>query len=382
MNKEKKLYFPNWKKWGINSFVVRNIQSRDMLMKINLLHNECLNRLHNGPASTIKKNNISLAIESPKFCINYAEWNIDRKVPLRQYFGLNNGNNDNNDSITKRWCYGVGSGSSTVGGDMKTTQTKPMTTVMKDLCKILSNFKMLKCKGEFCEKKVNFNHVTILYYMNDSKSNKKITLNPHCDVGISASNVYLTNNSQKEGTPTVVLSLSEGKPISFYKRYSNGKKFVSEAGLVDKLDMKHGDLFVLHPLDERVINRRIHDGEKFKIESEKTQFKHGVECIWDRKKRENDVHQTSSLLSISVCFRESIICQNFSQYKNITVDEKGLEYDNDIRTQQMKARNINIEKKRKEIQNSNNLKRIQKKTRRFVRDNEHNNNPNKRSRIT
>jgi hypothetical protein len=208
--------------------------------------------------------------------------------------------------------------------------------------------------------------------MNDSKNNKKVTLNPHCDVGISAVNVYHTNNSQKEGTPTVVLSLSAGKPISFYKRYSNGKKFVSEAAFVDKLDMKHGDLFVLHPLDERVIERRIHDGEKFKIESQKTQFKHGVECIWDRKKRVNDVHQTSSL-SISVCFREPKICQNFSQYKNITVDEKGMEYDNDIRTQQMNARNKNIEKKRKEIQNSNNLKRIRKKTRRFVHDDEHDN---------
>ena len=368
MNNQQKLFFKKGKQYGINSFVIRNCESKKIQKVINLVNNECIRRLKNGPASSSKSDTISLAIESPSYCINYAQWNVDRTVPLRQYFGLNKGEiNKMNETVT-RWTYGVGSGSTTVGGDLKTTLTKQMTTCMKDLCKLLSNSDMIKCKGSYCKKIVNFNHVTILYYMYDSKTNRKVTLNPHCDIGISASNEFAANNSQAEGTPTVVLCLNKGKPISFYKRNSNGKNFMKKAEFVDKLDMEHGDIFVLHPIDERVIKRRIKNDEngKYTLENELSQFKHGVEysdCL-EVKKMEEKHHRA---VSISVCIRESRICQTMSNEKHITIDNNGIECDNRNDTQTMNDRHNNITKKRKELKNYKNLERIKKKTKDYVK---------------
>ena len=371
MNNQNKVFFKNGNQLGINSFIIRNCESKKIQKVINLVNNECIRRLKNGPASSTKSNTISLAIESPTYCINYAQWNVDRTVPLRQYFGLNKEGeiNKSHDNTVMRWTYGVGSGSTTIGGDLKTTLTKPMTTCMKDLCKLLSNSDMIKCKGAFCKKKVNFNHITVLYYMYDSKTNRKVTLNPHCDIGISASNEFSENNSQAEGTPTVVLCLNKGKPISFYKRYSNGKNFMKQAEFVDKFDMEHGDIFVLHPKDERVIQRRIKiDGndETYALENDLSQFKHGVEYsdFLDVKKKD-EKHNRS--LSISVCFRESRICQMVSNEKHITTDDRGIEYDNRKDSQSMNARHYNITKKRKELKKHKNLERIQKKTKDYVK---------------
>ena len=54
-------------------------------------------------------------MESPKCCKNYAEFNVDRRVPMWQYFGRDIG--EGVDGGVFRWSYGVRSGSSTVGGD-------------------------------------------------------------------------------------------------------------------------------------------------------------------------------------------------------------------------------------------------------------------------
>ena len=62
--------------------------------------------------------------EQPKFCDKHVEFNIDRKVPLRQYFGEEVINHNNNKEVCARYSYGVGSGSTTVGGDVATTKTK------------------------------------------------------------------------------------------------------------------------------------------------------------------------------------------------------------------------------------------------------------------
>ena len=126
--------------------------------------------------------------------------------------------------------------------------------------------------------------------------------------------------------------------------------------------MEHGDIFVLHPRDERVIKRRIkNDGNgTYALENELSQFKHGVEYsdFLDVKKKD-EKHNRS--LSISVCIRESRICQRISNEKHITTDDRGIEYDNRKDSQSMNARHYNITKKRKELKKHKNLERIQTK---------------------
>ena len=81
------------------------------------------------------------------------------------------------------------------------------------------------CNEDYCHKKIDFNHVTVLYYMMDVK-NRKINLKHHCDVEMTASDRYKESNSQEKGTPTVVLTLNDSKIIKIYKRYTvDGGKF-------------------------------------------------------------------------------------------------------------------------------------------------------------
>ena len=120
--------------------------------------------------------------------------------------------------------------------------------------------------------------------------------------------------------------------------------------------MEHGDIFVLHPRDERVIKRRIKtDGNgTYALEKELSQFKHGVEYsdFLDVKKKD-EKHNRS--LSISVCIRESRICQMVSNEKHIITDDRGIECENKKDTPQMNARHNNISKKRKELKQHTNL---------------------------
>ena len=46
---------------------------------------------------------------------------------------------------THRYSYGIGSGSSTVGGDVETTKTKPLTKCMKKMCQELTKVKEINC---------------------------------------------------------------------------------------------------------------------------------------------------------------------------------------------------------------------------------------------
>ena len=69
--------------------------------------------------------------------------NCDRGVPLRQYFEMDV-EKDDGDNRLFRYTYGVGSGLSTVGGDVETVPTKPLTATMKLICKQLETMNVIK----------------------------------------------------------------------------------------------------------------------------------------------------------------------------------------------------------------------------------------------
>ena len=289
---------------------------------------------------------------------------------MRQYFGMDNeskNKSSNNPNYSWRYCYGVGSGGTTVGGDTHTTLTKPMSQAMIEMCTELSNSKLFHIHGQYVKKrKVNFNHITILYYFMDGKGNNKCILNSHCDIQVSPKNIVLENNSQMKDTPTIVLSLCASKTVSFSKRYSNGTKF-SDANVVDSMTMNDGEIFVLHPRDERVIKRKVLNNKsgisKWYTELLPSQFQHSVNQ--NMKTQPKDARHEQYKVSISICFRETNQCLRICKRSHNLLNEYGELVDNKYDTISSKERYKTILNKRKDITDSKNLIRIQKKLKNY-----------------
>ena len=220
-----------------------------------------------------------------------------------------------------RSCYGVGSGSSTVGGDSVTNKTQPLTDSMKNMCNLLSNHEeLIEIAKKPDMKPLKFNHVTVLYYLSRQKSNV-ITLNAHCDVEVTSSNIFKQGNSQSENTPTVVLSFCETKSINFHKRYVEGGRFGIDKK-VCSLSMSDGEMFVLHPNDERVIKRTIRSRQKKKRdEAKSSQFKHSVTFNLDITSgvSGNDCDGSTYRVTISACFRDVQTSNWFNDISNTLV---------------------------------------------------------------
>ena len=335
-----KSYFKQSKKHGITSFKY-TAYPQDMKITIDLIKTECIQRLRKGVCNGHK--GISLTTDSPVFCKNYAEINVLRNVPLRQYFGQEIESTDK--GWSKRSCYGVGSGVATVGSDPLTNKTRPMSKVMTKMCEDLSSEPSLFTNRKHsCTSELTFNHVTVLYYLSKG-STHHIRLNPHCDAVVSSGNEYSEDNSQKDNTPTVVLSFAASKKIDFHKRYSNGNKFEDHT-FADSMELEDGDMFVLHPSDERVVHRNVMNGsKKYRNEEKRSQFKHAVNFASTHATMDTkDPYQ----VAISVCFRNVQSSAWFDEGTDCVVSAKE---DNDKKdlSQHQKKRIKLFDEKRNDI---------------------------------
>ena len=339
----KKIYFEHSKDNGFIESYKINDYSDDLKKEIKVLRKKCIMNLKKGATNKFGVG-IKLVVESPVYIPNWAKLNIDRRVPLRQYFGEDQSFHVSH-NIANRWSYGVGSGSSTVGGDTVTTFTQSLTQNMRNICSLLTKEDSLICKGKYC-RKANFNHVTILYYLLDSKKINEVNLNPHCDIEINSKNEVSPNNSQKPDTPTIVISFGCSKTIKFFKRYVEGGKF-TKSKEIDELVLDDGDIFLLHPSDERVRKR--------KGDEKTSQFQHGVKCFLKRNTKRREVEYK---VAISVCFRESMKSMNYSIIHNNIVCNNGKLIDNSDKTEAGRKRKASIEDVRKTIQRKANLRRI------------------------
>ena len=346
---EKKTHFVNGSVHGINSFKYTTF-SKEMKNVVVCIREEVTNRLKIGV--TNGKKGITLSVESPVYCIDYAEINVLRKVPLRQYFGKEIERTDN---ASRRTCYGVGSGASTVGADVKTNKNRLMSTNMIEMCNLLSsNSKMFSVNNKHCTSSLSFNHVTVLYYLSKNSSHS-IDLNPHCDVVISSKNEYGSKNSQKENSPTVVLSFAAEKSVDFYKRKVLDGKFDS-AEHVATMKMKDSEMFVLHPYDERVVERIVkNDGRKKKYAKEEnlSQFRHAVsfKSTHSVGSASASTGESTYSVSISVCFR----CVNTSEWFHPHRDTVIMQNDSDgkmkLKTEQQMKKQKLIDETRVQLYN-------------------------------
>ena len=251
-----------------------------------------------------------------------------------------------------RTCYGVGSGASTVGADVVTNKTRVMSTNMKNMCDLLScNSNMFSVNKKHCTPSLSFNHVTVLYYLSKSSSHK-IDLNPHCDVEISSNNEYKIANSQTENSPTVVLSFAATKSVEMYKRQVLNNKF-ENAMHVGELKMEDGEMFVLHPYDERVVERIVKTGgrkKKFEKEEIRSQFRHALSFKSLHVPGDaSSTQECTYAVSISVCFHDVKSSQWFHPHHSIVIRKTSDEKKTDSMTDQQKKKQKLIDNKRDQL---------------------------------
>ena len=123
------------------------------------------------------------------------------------------------------------------------------------------------------------------------------------------------------------------------------------------MQLRHGDFFVLHPDDERVIPRMIQthaNRNKYTKEARRSQFQHGVAMSINRN--ENERSGKGYKMGISVCFRESVVQREYCRNLNVMLDSNMKWLENDKESLAMKNRNDKMARKRNELENTQSLK--------------------------
>ena len=205
---------------------------------------------------------IRISLDKPLGCSQYSS-NLERPAVLRQYFGetLPSGS---------RYSYGNGTGSINVGTHPKHRFTRDMTPDMMTISEEIYKINMVNSKNSsmLIERP---NHCTILFYYHKTSKMTNKMLGYHTDNVYSKRGIFLSSkNSQKENTPTCVLTIGDSRNLSFQKqkntRFNVTKRMRWKESKRDFLKLKHNSLFVLHPCDERPHTTR---GETFR-------WRHGV----------------------------------------------------------------------------------------------------------
>jgi hypothetical protein len=139
---------------------------------------------------------------------------VTRPGVLRISFGLDCHETDqDNLNFVSRYIYGSGSGSNSVGTNPLEFQTRPMSHSMVLLAEAVQD-KLRQRQTRFCsttDLSCPFNSVVILLYMGKDviRERKESSLGFHCDTEYTPKGEFASNNSQKQNTPVVVLTLGE-----------------------------------------------------------------------------------------------------------------------------------------------------------------------------
>ena len=198
---------------------------------------------------------IRLSLDKPlnnDICLN-----LLRPAVLRQYYGLEI---ENQTRKSKRYTYGSGSGTSSVGMDMKNFVTRPLNAnllaMIDDIYEILCNN-----KERFNLKQSNlthkFNHCTVLLYYAGDGLKSSSTLGYHTDCIYSPVNgEYVEkSNSQLANTPAVIYSIGDTRELNWKCRnivMSDRGRYVWENNVCEKMkfQLRSDTLTIIHPDDE------------------------------------------------------------------------------------------------------------------------------------
>lgn len=198
---------------------------------------------------------IKLSLDKP--LNNDIALNILRPAVLRQYYGIDIENNEN---TVKRYTYGSGSGTSSVGMDPCNFVTRPfnnwlvhMSYSIKAL--LVKNSTLFKLDN--CNMDANFNHCTVLIYYAGLGLKNHSSLGYHTDCVYSPSTGdYVSKlNSQVINTPAVIYSIGDTRLLHWKARkrgYSKSGRTVWENCVTQKMTFQLGSdtLTIINPEDE------------------------------------------------------------------------------------------------------------------------------------
>ena len=218
------------------------------------LARQIVDKLISAPINS--KDGIHVSMDSPYR--RYHLLNILRPSVLRQYYGRNI-DNQCHEEYVRRYSYGTGSGSNTLGIDGNKFMTKNFTheidTMAKELHTCLKNNRR-KFNLQDVDLHDGFNHCTILLYYGGEGLKKESLLPNHCDCTYSTKDgTFLHSaNSQVENTPTVVYSVGTKRRLNWCRRRlaKTGSRNIWES---DKEWSSHFDIVsdtisTIHPDDE------------------------------------------------------------------------------------------------------------------------------------
>jgi hypothetical protein len=115
-----------------------------------------------------------------------------------------------------------------------------------------------------------FTTAVVAVYMDEKK------IQEHCDQRWSAGGKFMENqNSQVEGTATVVFVIGGGRSLDF-KMYGHDGTKQTEVGIKGRFQLEHGSLFILEPSDERPTARSNFDRYSY------TFYKHSSDGVEGR----------------------------------------------------------------------------------------------------
>ncbi len=310
-----------------------------------------------------QKKGTAIAVECPKFLKHYAKTGIERRTPLRLYFGKNIGEpgkiKGKRGNFVTRASYDVRPDCAAIGGDMKSSITREWTPSMKNLAGALSTAILnddVFCEG--CTGFLAFNHVSVLFYFTDpdapQEERREVHLGYHTDVNIrpNGDSSEEKKHDQVAGTPTVVLSLGDKKLLEFKKRYvKDTKSWVKDVDQKADLGkiLMHGSFHFLDPRDEQVVKR---------VQDEKeSQFRHRV-----ISKSKSDDKKVKAC--VSLCFRQ-VPTAMYNVRTSTLVDEEGNFIQNDTTNPKMQARDSLLKKREKELHYSKEREEIEKWLKKF-----------------
>lgn len=193
---------------------------------------------------------------------NHPLWNNDRPGVLRTSYGKDCHDSDEDDmDFVTRYVDGTGYGSSSVGTDPRSGQTKQMSLAMWELGVALQNQLQIP-KNRFCKTmdlSEEFNSVSILLYIG-SDVIKECTVSDlaySSDIEFNTKGEFVKDNSQKENTPVVVLTLGDPRTVHMKKRKKgkDGNWMNNEREKTHDFLLTSGSIFVLDPADEELKER-------------------------------------------------------------------------------------------------------------------------------
>ena len=238
-----------------------HIQRNDHLASL-VIHMEKTNQLSQAARDIIQKiihspinskDGIKLSWDTP--LNNQRCLNILRPAVLRQYYGANVDVINESNHFIKRYTYGYGSGTSSVGIDPFNFVTRKMTKEMEyigtELHEILSkNQKFLNLESADLSQK--FNHCTVIMYYTGTNLKQSSSLGMHCDCIYSPKDGSFVRkaNSQVENTPAVIYSIGDTRVLNWGKRNIVKSKWSTDLTFSESYDIDSDTITIINQLDE------------------------------------------------------------------------------------------------------------------------------------